>query len=101
MYMSIILPRVEVTKKLKITKTQITVNSAQSTGRKNTNRGRGRVNRRTDSFSVLLVNLRGFKSKEMSLKKVIEEEEAKHGAHERDSIDRKAGSVPTSIHMLV
>ena len=34
-------------------------------------RGRGVQNRRQNSFSVLLVNLRGYKSKEMSLKKLV------------------------------
>ena len=34
-------------------------------------RGRGKVNKREDTFSVLLVNLRGYVSKERSLKKVL------------------------------
>ena len=34
-------------------------------------RGKGRVNRRNNNFSVLLTNLRGYKGKAISLKKII------------------------------
>ena len=39
--------------------------------KRNRYRGRGRINRRDNSFSILLINLRGYKSKETSLKKII------------------------------
>ena len=44
--------------------------------RKTKYRGRGKVNRREDVFSVLLVNMRGFKSKKKSLVKVIKKTSA-------------------------
>ena len=39
--------------------------------KRNRYRGRGRINKRDNSFSILLINLRGYKSKETSLKKII------------------------------
>ena len=54
----------------KNTKNSIIVDSVTVPKRKKY-RGRGKSNKRKDTFSILLVNMRGFKSKELSLKKVI------------------------------
>ena len=37
-------------------------------------RGRGKFNRKENNFSVMLVNIRGLKSKQVSLKKVMKKE---------------------------
>ena len=52
----------------------LTVNTENSGVIKNTKkkyRGKGKVNSRNSTFTVLLTNLRGYKTKEVSLKKII------------------------------
>ena len=64
-------------------KTNITENSQKNIKHRipqkniNSYRGRGRKNRHNKEFTVVLVNMRGFKSKETSLKKNDKESEAK------------------------
>ena len=55
-------------KKLKNTKDK---KNSKTTNYKKTYRGKGKTNKRDSIFTVLLSNLRGYKSKEYSLKKII------------------------------
>ena len=58
-------------KKKKIPKTPQKYKNLKSNKNKTGYRGRGNINRREKTFSVLLVNMRGYKSKERSLMNLI------------------------------
>ena len=68
-------------------------NNMSSKEKKSFYRGKGRQNRKENIFTILLTNLRGFKSKETSLKKIIRKQ--------RPSVIVMNETLLTHIHKLV